>query len=80
MLPMMNLLGGAVAGLVRIGIFLALAILVAFNAAGLLLLAYGHLIGADVHANGGPATVIVGLAFLVLCLGGMRALIHPRSN
>ena len=77
---MMNLLGDAIAGLVRIGIFLVLAILVAFNAAGLLLLAYGHLMGADVHPNGGPATVILGLAFLMLCLSGMRALIHPRSN
>ena len=77
---MMNLLGDAIAGLVRIGIFLVLAILVAFNAAGLLLLAYGHLMGADVRPNGGPATVILGLAFLMLCLSGMRALIHPRSN
>ena len=50
------------------------------NAAGLLLLAYGHLIGADVRPNGGPATVILGVAFLILCLRGMRALLHPRSN
>jgi hypothetical protein len=77
---MMNLLGAAIWGLVRASILVVLAILVAVNAAGLLLLAYGHLIGAEVHANGGPATVLLGLAFLMLCLSGMRALIHPRSN
>ena len=77
---MTHFLGVAVQGLVRTTLVIVLALLVAFNATGLLLLAYGHLMGADVHTNGGSASVILSLAFLVLCLSGMRALIHSRSN
>jgi predicted tellurium resistance membrane protein TerC len=69
----------AIRGLARSIAVVVLALLAAVNLIGLLFLAYGWFMGADIHVKGGPLTVILGLAGFALCVNGVRALAHPRT-
>ncbi len=71
---MLEFVAFATRGLLRSLAVVVLALLAALNGVGLLFLAYGWFIGAEVHVRGGPLTVILGIAVLALCINAIRAL------
>jgi hypothetical protein len=75
---MLRFLAFATRGLVRSVAVVVLALLAAVNLVGLLCLAYGWLMGADMHVRGGPSTVVLGMAVAALCIHGVRVLTRPR--
>lgn len=77
---MLHFLAVATRGLVRSIAVVALALLAAVNLVGLLFLAYGWFMGADIHVRGGPLTVILGMAAFGLCINGIRALTLARTR
>jgi hypothetical protein len=50
------------------------------NVIGFLFLAFGLLMGADMHVKGGVLTLALGGLMLWLCLSGIRALARPRAT
>ena len=77
---MVDLLLAGVSGAIRVAAVVVLALLAAVNLIGFMFVAYGWLMDADIHVKGGAVTIVLGLATLVLCLLGIRALVHPRPD